>query len=242
VIETEMADLDDAYCHFYPQIVPGQYAVLSVSDTGIGMDAETKERIFEPFFTTKEPGKGTGMGLASVYGIVKQHGGFVHVYSEVGQGTLFRVYLPSTGAAEIPAAQTPSRAASGPEPTGTELVLIAEDHESIREMARQTLQRLGYGVLSAADGEEAIRRLEQGRPALAVLDVVMPKLGGPATAVQLLQRFPGLPIIFTSGYAQDAAAFPTSTNQTKYLQKPYSPTALGKLVRSVLDQQAKAAG
>ncbi len=240
VIETEMADLDDAYCHFYPQVVPGQYAVLSVSDTGMGMDAETKERIFEPFFTTKEPGKGTGMGLASVYGIVKQHGGFVHVYSEVGQGTLFRVYLPSTATGEVPAAQTPFRPAPSQEPTGTELVLIAEDHESIREMARQTLQRLGYGVLSAADGEEALRLLEQGNPALAVLDVVMPKLGGQATAVQLLQRFPALPIIFTSGYAQDAAAFPASGNLMTYLQKPYSPTALGKLVRSVLDQHAKA--
>ena len=240
VIETEMADLDDAYCHFYPQVVPGKYAVLSVSDTGIGMDAVTKERIFEPFFTTKEPGKGTGMGLASVYGIVKQHGGFVHVYSELGQGTLFRVYLPAAAAAEVPMTRPSAPLISASEPRGTELILIAEDHESIREMGRQTLQRLGYSVLSAADGEEALQLLEQGSPALAVLDVVMPKLGGPATAVQLLHRLPSLPIIFTSGYSQDPSAFPASPNPMTYLQKPYSPMALAKLVRSVLDQQVKA--
>jgi len=136
----------------------------------------------------------------------------------------------------------PTRVVAGQEPRGTELILIAEDHESIREMAQQTLQHLGYGVLSAGDGEEALELLEQGNPALAVLDVVMPKLGGPATAVQLLQRFPKLPIIFTSGHAQDTQPFPASTNLMTYLQKPYSPKALGKLVRSVLDQQAKAAG
>ncbi|HWZ96272.1 MAG TPA: response regulator [Candidatus Dormibacteraeota bacterium] len=235
LIETEMVDLDDAYCRFYPHVVPGRYAVLSVSDTGVGMDAETRDRIFEPFFTTKEPGKGTGMGLASVYGIVKQHGGFVHVYSEVEQGTLFRVYLPSTTDGAAQTKQVRNSVAAGPEPRGTELILLAEDHESIREMARHTLLNLGYRVLCAADGEEAIRLIDRDRPALAVLDVVMPKLGGQATAGQLLQRFPGLPVIFTSGYSQDAAGFPASTTEMKYLQKPYSPTALGKLVRHVLD-------
>jgi PAS domain S-box-containing protein len=242
VIETEMVELDDAYCHFYPHVVPGKYAVLSVSDTGIGMDAETKERIFEPFFTTKEPGRGTGMGLASVYGIVKQHGGFVHVYSEVGQGSLFRVYLPATPSTELPAAQPASPAVSTAEIQGTELILIAEDHESIREMARQTLQHLGYKILSAGNGEEALSLLEEGKPALAVLDVVMPKLGGPATAARLLERFPDLPVIFTSGYTQDSSGLPVTSQLTTYLQKPYSPTALGKLVRQVLDQQLKAHG
>jgi two-component system NtrC family sensor kinase len=239
VIETEMAELDDAYCRFYPHVVPGRYAVLSVSDTGIGMDAETKERIFEPFFTTKEPGKGTGMGLASVYGIVKQHGGFIHVYSEVGQGSLFRVYLPAATGAELPSAQMATPAVSITEMRGTELILIAEDHESIREMARQTLQHLGYQVLSAGNGEEALELLEEAEPALAVLDVVMPKMGGPATAARLLERFPHLPIIFTSGYTQDGSGLPMTTQLTTYLQKPYSPTALGKLVRQVLDQQSK---
>jgi PAS domain S-box-containing protein len=236
VIETEMVELDDAYCRFYPHVLAGRYAVLSVSDTGIGMDAETKDRIFEPFFTTKEPGKGTGMGLASVYGIVKQHGGFAHVYSEVGQGTLFRVYLPSSTSGEVPAAHTAAPLANGQQVRGTELILIAEDHESIREMARHTLLNLGYRVLSAADGEEALRLAERERPAVAVLDVVMPKMGGQAALGRLLERFPGLPAIFTSGYSHDATGLPASTPEMTYLQKPYSPTALGKLVRQVLDR------
>jgi two-component system, cell cycle sensor histidine kinase and response regulator CckA len=235
VIETEMVELDDAYCRFYPHVLPGRYAVLSVSDTGMGMDAETKDRIFEPFFTTKAPGKGTGMGLASVYGIVKQHGGFAHVYSEIGQGTLFRVYLPLTTSGEVAAAHTLAPLANGQQFRGSELVLIAEDHESIREMARHTLLNLGYRVLSAADGEEALQLVERERPALAVLDVVMPKMGGQATLARLLERFPGLPVIFTSGYSHDATGLPASRPEMTYLQKPYSPTALGKLVRQVLD-------
>jgi len=236
MIETEMVNLDDAYCRFYPHVAPGRYAILSVSDTGVGMDAETKERIFEPFFTTKEPGKGTGMGLATVYGVVKQHGGFIHVYSEVGQGSLFRVYLPATTPSEGTVTAQPAVAcASGLEMRGTELILIAEDHESIREMARHTLVNLGYRVLAAADGEEALRLIAREKPALAVLDVVMPKMGGPATAGHLVQKFPGLPIIFTSGYSQDAAGLPAPTPRMTYLQKPYSPTALGKLVRNALD-------
>ena len=235
-IETEMVELDDTYCRFYPHVLAGRYAVLSVSDTGIGMDSETKDRIFEPFFTTKEHGKGTGMGLASVYGIVKQHGGFAHVYSEVGQGTLFRVYLPSTTPGEVPAAHTSAPLANGQQFRGTELILIAEDHESIREMARHTLLNLGYRVLSAADGEEALRLAQGERPALAVLDVVMPKMGGQAALARLLERFPGLPAIFTSGYSHDATGLPASSPETTYLQKPYSPTALGKLVRQMLDR------
>jgi len=206
------------------------------------MDGETKERIFEPFFTTKEPGKGTGMGLATVYGIVKQHGGFTHVYSEPGQGTLFRIYLPVTGNAEAPPVSPSAQGGVGQELRGTELILIAEDHESIREMARHSLLRLGYRVLSAADGEEALRLAGEERPAVAVLDVVMPKLGGAATAAQLVERFPNLPIIFTSGYTQESTGLPATMRLTSYLQKPYSPLALGKLVRSVLDQHAQANG
>src|SRR5579871_2444404 len=242
VIETEMVDLDESYCRFYPHVVSGRYAVISVSDTGIGMDAETKERIFEPFFTTKEAGKGTGMGLATVYGIVKQHGGFTHVYSEPGQGTLFRVYLPATPNAEAdkkPAALAPC---SNQDSRGTELILLAEDHESIREMARHALLQLGYRVLSAANGEEALQLAEHEQPAIAVLDVVMPRLGGPATAARLVQRFPEMPVIFTSGYSHDGAGLPVGKRGMTYLQKPYSPTALGKLVRGVLDMQGRNVG
>jgi PAS domain S-box-containing protein len=237
-IETEMVELDDAYCRFYPHVTPGLYAVLSVSDTGIGMDAETRERIFEPFFTTKGPGKGTGMGLATVYGIVKQHGGFLHVYSEPGQGTLFRVHLPATNAvvADSATAHAPMLSLAGIR--GTETILLADDHESIREMARQTLVSFGYRVLSACDGEEALKLCENETPTLAILDVVMPKLGGPATAAKLAERFADLPVLFTSGYSQDSDGVAAATANARYLQKPYSPTTLGRIVREILDQTA----
>ena len=242
LIETEMVELDEAYCRFYPYVTPGRYAVLSVSDTGTGMDAATRERIFEPFFTTKERGKGTGMGLATVYGIVKQHGGFIHVYSEPGHGSLFRVYLPSMQGAVAEGTPEKAPAPAMAEMRGSETILIAEDHESIREMARQALLTLGYRVLSASDGEEALKLCEHESPALAILDVVMPKLGGTATAAKLAARFSGLPVLFTSGYSTDAGNLPTNETNASYLQKPYSPTTLGRLVREILNRRAPSQG
>jgi PAS domain S-box-containing protein len=237
-IETEMVELDDAYCRFYPHASPGVYAVLSVSDTGMGMDTETRERMFEPFFTTKSPGKGTGMGLATVYGIVKQHGGFLHAYSEPGQGSLFRVYLPAMVGIAAAIKQARAPATSLPAMRGTETILLAEDHESIREMSRQTLMSLGYRVLSAGDGEEALKLCEKEKPALAILDVVMPKLGGPAAAAILEERFAGICVVFTSGYSQDSGGVPSTNGHSRFLQKPYSPTTLGRLVRELLDERA----
>lgn len=177
------------------------------------------------------------MGLATAYGIVKQHGGFIHVYSEPDHGSLFRVYLPvlEGTVAEAGAQKTPISSIA--DNRGTETILIAEDHESIREMARQALLSMGYRVLSACDGQEALKLCSQEKPALAVLDVIMPNLGGPATAANLLEMVPGLPPVFTSGYSAESTEVPTAGGEARYLQKPYSPTALGRLVREMLDQR-----
>lgn len=239
VVETEMVELDDSYCRFYPGVAPGRYAVLSVSDTGIGMDSATRERVFEPFFTTKERGRGTGMGLATVYGVVKQHGGFIHVYSEPGQGSLFRLYLPVMEGTHRDNAPEKPVVPSLTEMRGTETILVADDHEAMREMTRQTLVSLGYRVLSACDGVEALRLCEKEEPALAILDVIMPKMGGRAVAEKLVERYGHLPILFTSGYSQDTESMATGAGQVMYLQKPYSPTTLGCLVREILDKAGK---
>jgi len=233
LIETEMVDIDDSYCRFYPLVTPGRYAVLSVSDTGVGMDAEMREHVFEPFFSTKENGKDSGMGLATAYGIVKQHGGFIHVYSEVGQGTLFRAYLPAAPGQPSEGSSDHKWVPAVLDVRGTETLLLAEDHDSIREMARQTLVTLGYRVLSAVDGEEALQLCESETPALAILDLVMPKLGGMEVAAKLAERFEKLPVLFTSGYSQESRGLETTA---RYLQKPYSPTSLSRMVREILDQ------
>src|SRR5579859_3434096 len=237
LIESGMMEVDESYARFYPGVAAGRYAMLAVSDSGSGMDATTLERIFEPFFTTKESGKGTGLGLSTVYGIVKQHGGFLHVYSEPGQGSLFRIYFQALPGGVV---ETKVPAPNVGEMRGTETVLIAEDHESIREMARQTLASLGYRVLCAADGEEALRLCAEDTPAIAILDVIMPKLGGVATAQKLINHFPGLPLIFTSGYSHDHDMRTADLPLASYLQKPYSPTHLGRRVRDVLDGNRKA--
>ena len=234
-IKTEMILLDDSFCQFYPGVAAGAYVVLSISDTGSGMTPEVRERIFEPFYTTKERGKGSGMGLATVYGVVRQHGGFIHVYSEVGQGTLFHVYLP---ALENFVADS-TKEFPGPQMTknlqGPETILLAEDHDSIRELVRQSLGRLGYQVLAAADGKQALHLAELQPPALAVLDVVMPQMGGAATAAELLRRTPGLPILFTSGFSENANNAIAQVPGSHYLQKPYSPTSLAGTIREILD-------
>jgi PAS domain S-box-containing protein len=235
-VETFNVALDDEFCALQPQARPGSYAVLSVSDTGTGMDRATLDRIFEPFFTTKELGKGTGLGLATVYGIVTQHGGFMQVHSEPGGGSQFRAYFPiSTEAPRTDVARD-----SGPMQRGSETILLAEDHEALRQVAHETLAGLGYHVILAADGEEAVRKFSASgrRIDLAVLDVMLPKLCGTEVLARIRQENPELPVILSTGYSPDISQLGrVRQGSLPVLQKPYSPHELARRVREALDRQ-----
>ena len=234
VVETEEAWLDEEYVKQHPYMKAGRYTVLAVSDTGIGMDEGTRERIFEPFFTTKGPDKGTGLGLAVVYGIVKQHNGFVHVYSEPGKGTTFRVYFP---AVDVPA-DSKVAVVQGIIRRGSETILLAEDDESVRHLTEKTLGSYGYRVSAARDGEEAVDifRRHGKEIAMAVLDVVMPKKGGKQAYDEMIMTAPGLKVLFLSGYSANAIhdSFVLHPG-IPFLQKPFGPGALARKVREVLD-------
>jgi len=235
VIETENVDIDDEYCRLHPYSRPGRYARLTVSDTGTGMDAATLEHIFEPFFTTKEPGRGTGLGLATAFGIVKQHGGFLHVYSELGHGSVFHIYLPAVEAKPDLISKPEEEAARG----GSETILLAEDHEGLRETARSTLEKLGYRVLPVPDGAAAVDlfRRQPDRIDLALLDVVMPHLNGPEAYALMEVVRPGLPVLFTSGYTSETPVFTEAQKRgLPILPKPYSPSQLARKVREALDR------
>lgn len=235
LIETRNLELDSHYCERRTDARPGRYIQLSVSDTGTGMDPQTIERIFEPFFTTKEIGKGTGLGLATVLGIVKQHGGFVDVYSEPGKGTAFRVYLPACEGA----AEPPQHVDGAPIRGGTETILVAEDHEGMREMARQILETLGYHLLVARDGEEAVRKFAAHRNeiSLVLLDVIMPTLNGIDAFEQICKSKEGVPVIFTSGYSDHGPVLESLTTRgATILQKPYGAKVLARRVRELLDE------
>ena len=232
-IETDNVELDAAHAATHPSVRPGPYVMLAVSDTGTGMDEATRSRIFEPFFTTKDPGKGTGLGLATVYGIVKQSGGSIWVYSEPGQGTTFKVYLPRVDGVPI-AAPPPAPLTAG----GTETVLIVEDEDLLRDLARRMLQLAGYVVLTAANGEEALRVLEaqDGRVDLVLTDVVMPGISGRELAVRLALSHPDLKVLFTSGYTDDVIQRHGLLDcTTHFLSKPYSMEELTRKVRATLD-------
>jgi len=207
---------------------PGRYVMLALSDTGIGMDDETKARIFEPFFTTKESGKGTGLGLATVYGIVKRAGGFISVESEPGRGTSFKIYLPRV---DEPIAPAVTLAAAAEPRRGTETVLVVEDAASVRVVTRQVLERYGYVVLEAPNGETALRLAAKhhGPIQLLVTDVIMPGLSGRQLAGQLAPLRPEMKVLYVSGYADDVES------GVAYLQKPFTPETLARRVRDVLD-------
>jgi CheY-like chemotaxis protein len=237
-VETGTAEFDDEYCRRNLFARPGRYVLVTVTDTGVGMSPETLEHIFEPFFSTKEPGHGTGLGLATVYGIVQQHEGLIHVYSEPGYGSTFRVYLPIVAAATEPCRP----AASEPVRGGSETILVAEDHEGGRQMVCEILTRLGYTVLAAANGEEAVRLFQQHRDQVALLlfDVVMPQLSGPDAFREIEAIRPGVPVIFATGYSAKADLPSSLAEEHRHLiQKPYSPTALARKIREVLDACAE---
>ena len=237
-IETHDIEFSEEECRHNAALQPGRFAELRVTDTGMGMEPAVRERIFEPFFTTKGAGKGTGLGLATVYGIVKQHGGFIQMESEPGRGCTFRVFLPvNLGAAktEYTKVTIEDRQVRG----GTETILIAEDHEGIREMARAALESLGYHILIANDGEEAVAVFSAHLDsiALVLLDVIMPRRSGPEVYAALAELKPGVSVIFATGYTNETAALAQLVERgIAVLKKPYSPRALCRQVREVLDR------
>ena len=235
-IETMNVALDPAYVAAKPveTLEPGEYAALVVTDTGHGMDRATLSRIFEPFFTTKAVGQGTGLGLSTVYGIVKQSGGFIWAYSEPGLGTTFKLYFPIVEAG----ASTDDPEQPAPAGRPEEVVLVAEDEPMVRSIMARTLKGCGYGVLEAADGNEAIRLLEreEGKINLIVADVVMPDMGGREMADVVAQRWPDIPVLFTSGYTGlDVMRRGLLQEGSEFLQKPLEPEALARKVRELVD-------
>jgi len=241
-VEVRNADLDAAYAASHPPTVAGPYVMIAVSDTGTGMDAATRARVFEPFFTTKEKGKGTGLGLTTVYGIVKQSRGYVWLDSEPGKGANFQIYLPRLEGVSA----TPTAADSRPAPPlpGTETVLLVEDEGMLRELAREVLEASGYRVLQAAGGEDALRvaGAHQGTIHLLLTDVVMPGISGRVVAERLAGSRPEMKVLYTSGYTDDAVLQRgVLTEGTAFIQKPFTTEALVRKVREVLDSDARAA-
>jgi PAS domain S-box-containing protein len=239
-IETQNVDLHEPLTVGAEALGPGRYVLLAVSDTGIGMDRDTRRRVFEPFFTTKEQGKGTGLGLSTVYGIVRQSGGHVWVYSEPGHGACFRIYLPQ---ADVPATSPAPDAGTAPRRAGhgTETVLVVEDEHAVRALTRQVLRLHGYDVLDASNGGEAlaVAAAHDGPIHLLVTDVVMPGMTGPELAAKLQVARPETGVLFLSGYTAHAAVRGGMLQEGKdFLQKPFTPTDLAATVRAILDRRA----
>jgi signal transduction histidine kinase len=233
-ITIETTNEDDVADETTSSLKPGRYAVLAVGDTGTGMDAVTRARAFEPFFTTKPTGKGTGLGLATVYGIVEQSGGAIGVDTAVGRGTTIRIYLraaPEGTEPEKPAEAQP------PDVHGTETIMVVEDNEAVRVLARRALRQRGYTVIEARNAEQALDWIERGtHPDLLLTDVVMPGMSGPELAARLLEQYPRVRVLYMSGYSYDAAkAHGTFWEGAPLLQKPFTPKQLAEQVRRTLD-------
>ncbi|MGE0866265.1 MAG: ATP-binding protein, partial [Vicinamibacterales bacterium] len=235
IITTSQQVVDERLGRLHQEVAPGDYVALSVSDSGTGIPSDVLPRIFEPFFTTKEAGKGTGLGLATVFGIVKQHSGLLQVESEPGQGATFRVLLPArTAAPQIAALATQSRPAGG-----TETILVVEDEPLVRMLTRVVLERAGYQVVEASDGVEALKVWEQHRKDIHLLltDLVMPGgVSGRELATQLMASKPGLKVVFTSGYSAEIAGREISLQEGQnFIQKPSAPSKVLETVRRCLD-------
>ncbi len=237
-IETSDAALDEAYAREHVPMVPGPYVLLAVSDNGVGMSEETKAKIFEPFFTTKEAGKGTGLGLSTVYGIVKQSGGYVWVYSEPGKGTTFKIYLPRVAEdAEIKREHAEKARSPAASLQGSETILLVEDDDAIRRLASEVLRERGYTVVEASKGDEALART-QGHPGtihLLLTDVVTPGMKPRDLAARLTEARPGLKVLFMSGYAENAIHHQGVLDpRFAFLPKPFTPEGLLRKVRDTL--------
>jgi PAS domain S-box-containing protein len=234
-IETRNVTLDAAYAKNHAEAMSGDYVMLAVSDTGTGIDKQTQERIFEPFFTTKEHGKGSGLGLSTTYGIVKQSGGSIMVYSEPGHGTVFKVYLPrALGLVEGPEPED----MLSPMSRGSETILLVEDEEMVRALAAQVLTNVGYRVVDAANGQEAIGVAQghEGNIDLVLTDAVMPEMSGMELVDRLQQIRPGIGVLMMSGYSRDAMSDSMLSSTINLLQKPFTPVDLCRKVREVLDR------
>ncbi|HEY5528610.1 MAG TPA: ATP-binding protein, partial [Thermoleophilia bacterium] len=240
-VETANVTLDRKYARIHPEVEPGRYVTLSVTDTGCGMCEETRSRIFEPFFTTKEVGKGTGLGLSTVFGIVKQSGGSISVYSEPGTGSTFKAYLPVSVTVAAPEADSPLEGAMV---RGSETILVVEDEASVRQLVVRILSRSGFAVLEAASAHEldAVLKGDGPVPDLLLTDVVLPGgTSGREVAEVLLARYPDLSVIFMSGYTRDSVVHNGRLDEgIEFLGKPFTPEMLSHKVRLVLDRRAAA--
>jgi CheY-like chemotaxis protein len=235
-ISTSLEEMDDQYVALCGYGKPGRYALIKVADTGHGMNAETRGKIFEPFFTTKGIGEGTGLGLAISYGIVKRHDGFINVYSEPGQGTVFKIYLPLSEEAAAPAGE---REAAAPVQGGNETVLVVEDDAALRELTRMVLESFGYTVISAEDGEDATTKFMENkdRISLVLLDMILPKKNGKEVSAAIRKVSPRINILFTSGYTMDVFKPKEWTESGfDFIVKPSRPTELLQKVREILDR------
>jgi CheY-like chemotaxis protein len=233
-IETENVDVDEQFARTHAGVMPGHYVRLTVSDTGIGMDAATQERIFEPFFTTKARDKGSGLGLATVYGIVRQAGGHVWVYSEPGRGAAFKIYLPST---EAPVGEE-AVLVPHDRPRGSERVLLVEDDPAVRLLTGALLRGQGYAVTEAPNAEEAEQLLVRDGEGvdLVLSDIVLPGMSGPQLVERLRSKRPTLRVLFMSGYADEAVIrHGILETEVAFIQKPFTPDALARKVRETLD-------